>query len=364
VSSQPGLSGADAERPVVSPVASPIASPLVSTDELSRLLKSDDRPVVLDVRWRLGGPPGIDSYLDGHLPTAMFIDLDTELSGPAGAGGRHPLPDPATFESAMRTAGLHAGQLAVAYDDGDSTIAARLWWMLRYHGHQHVAVLDGGYKAWVVAGLPTSKVIRRPEPGDFTVTGTGGMPVLDAAGAGALARAGYLLDSRPGERYRGEIEPVDRVGGHIPGAISAPTRENVGPDGRLLDAEALARRFASLGLPTSSPARPTAPGGEPVRASGLGGEPVRATDLGGEPVRATDLGGEPVRATDLGGEPVRATDLGGEPVIGAYCGSGVTAAHQVLALQLAGLPAALYVGSWSGWSADPSRPVATGPDPG
>jgi thiosulfate/3-mercaptopyruvate sulfurtransferase len=324
VSSQPGLSGADAERPAVGPVVSPVVgpvgpvgpvvSPLVSTDELSRLLKSDDPPAVLDVRWRLGGPPGINSYLDGHLPTAMFIDLDTELSGPAGTGGRHPLPDPATFASAMRTAGLHAGQLAVAYDDGDSTIAARLWWMLRYHGHQHVAVLDGGYKAWVVAGKPTSKVIRRPEPGDFTVTRTGGMPVLDTAGAAALARAGYLLDSRPGERYRGEIEPVDRVGGHIPGAISAPTRENVGPDGRLLDAEALARRFASLGLPTGSPARPA--------------------------------------------------DPQGEPVIGAYCGSGVTAAHQVLALQLAGLPAALYVGSWSGWSADPSRPVATGPDPG
>ncbi|HUD38779.1 MAG TPA: sulfurtransferase [Streptosporangiaceae bacterium] len=318
MSSQPRLgredAAAPAANPVVSPVGSPVISPVVSTDELNRLLRSDDPPAVLDVRWRLGGPPGIDSYLDGHLPGAMFIDLDAELSGPAGAGGRHPLPHPATFESAMRTAGLHAGQLAVAYDDADSTVAARLWWMLRYHGHERVAVLDGGYKAWVVAGLPTSKVIRRPEPGDFTVTSTGGMPVLDEAGAAALARAGYLLDSRPGERYRGEIEPVDRVGGHIPGAISAPTRENVGPDGRLLDAGALARRFASLGLPA--------------------------------------------------GSPEQATGADGEPVVGAYCGSGVTAAHQVLALGIAGLPAALYVGSWSAWSADPSRPVATGPDPG
>jgi thiosulfate/3-mercaptopyruvate sulfurtransferase len=289
------------------------AGPVVDAGELSRLLESDEPPVVLDVRWRLGGPPGVDSYLAGHLPGAMFVDLDAELSGQPGAGGRHPLPQPAVFETAMRTAGLHRGQLAVAYDDGDSTIAARLWWMLRYYGHQRVAVLDGGYRAWVVAGLPASKVIRRPEPGDFVVTGSGGMPVIDEAGAERLARSGYLLDSRQGERYRGEVEPVDRVGGHIPGAISAPTRENVNADGRFLGEDELALRFTSLGLPVSS---------------------------------------------------VLAAGADGEPLIGAYCGSGVTAAHQVLALQLAGLPAALYVGSWSAWSADPSRPVATGSDRG
>jgi thiosulfate/3-mercaptopyruvate sulfurtransferase len=287
--------------------------PVVSVTELSRLLESDDAPVVLDVRWRIGGPPGIESYLDGHLPGATFVDLDREVSGPSGIGGRHPLPAPAAFAAVMRTAGLHAGQLAVAYDDGDSTIAARLWWTLRYFGHDQVAVLDGGYRGWVMAGLPTSKVIRRPEPGDFTIARTGGMPVLDEDSAARLARSGFLLDSRAGERYRGEVEPVDRVGGHIPGAISAPTRDNVTVDGRFRPTAELAERFASLGLPD---------------ASG------------------------------------QATSQEGEPVVGTYCGSGVTGAHQVLALELAGVPAALYVGSWSAWSADPARPVATGPDRG
>jgi thiosulfate/3-mercaptopyruvate sulfurtransferase len=298
------------------------AGPVIDPDELSRLL---DLPVtgqagasqprvqvvVLDVRWRLGGPPGIDSYADGHLPGAMFIDLDSELSGAPGQGGRHPLPESGVFENAMRAAGLHNDQFAVAYDDGDATIAARLWWMLRYYGHDQVAVLNGGYRAWTQAGLPISKAISRPAPGDFAVTRTGGMPVLDHAAAGRLARSGFLLDARQGERYRGEVEPVDPAAGHIPGAISAPTRENVGPDGRFASNDELARRFSSLGLPDSADA---------------------------------------------------ATGPEGEPVIGAYCGSGVTAAHEVLALELAGLPAALYVGSWSQWSADPSRPVATGPD--
>ncbi len=254
---------------------------------------------MLDVRWRLGGPPGIESYLAGHLPSARFVDLDTELSGRPGAGGRHPLPEPVKFEAAMRTAGLNDGQLAVAYDDGDSTVAARLWWMLRYYGHRRAAVLDGGFRGWATSSLPLSKVVRRPEPGNFAVSGTGGMPMLDDDQAGRLARSGYLLDSRVTGRYTGEIEPVDRVGGHIPGAISAPTKDNVGPDGLFLAPGDLARRFADLGL-------------------------------------------------------------GPGPVVGAYCGSGVTAAHQVLALELAGLPAALYVGSWSAWSSDPKRPVATG----
>jgi len=289
------------------------SQPVISTSELASLLKSPEPPAVLDVRWRLGGPPGINSYLDGHLPAAMFIDLDSELSGPPGAGGRHPLPDSAVFENSMRIAGLHEGQLAVAYDDGDSTISARLWWMLRYFGHDQVAVLDGGYRAWALAGLPISKLIRRPEPGDFSVRLTGGMPVLDDDGAARLARSGFLLDSRQSERYRGDVEPIDRTGGHIPGAISAPTRENVGADGQFLDQEELVGRFAALGLPSAGDLR---------------------------------------------------AGSNGEPVIGAYCGSGVTAAHQVLALHLAGLPAALYVGSWSAWSFDPARPVATGPDRG
>lgn len=303
MSSQPPSEAGDPPKP---------PGPVIGPNELAELLTSADRPVVLDVRWRLGGPPGIDSYLAGHLPKACFIDLDKDLSGPAGLAGRHPLPEARVVQAAMRTAGLRSGQLAVAYDDGDSTVAARLWWVLRYYGHDNVAVLDGGYRAWCAAGLPLTRVVSRPAPGDFTITETGQMPMLDEAQAAALARSGFLLDARAGERYRGEVEPVDRVGGHIPGAISAPTKDNVTADGRFLDRGELARRFAGLGLPA----------------------------------------------------PEQLAEQDGAPSIGAYCGSGVTAAHEVLALRLAGLPAALYVGSWSNWSADPTRPVATGPEPG
>lgn len=289
------------------------ADPVISRAELADLLASPNPPAVLDVRWRIGGPPGINSYLAGHLPGACFIDLDTELSAPPGSRGRHPLPPTAVFEAAMRAAGLHARQLAVAYDDSDGTIAARLWWMLRYYGHEQVAVLDGGYHGWATAGLRVTKVVTRPQPGDFAAGSPGGMPLLTDVEAGELARSGFLLDSRAAERYRGEIEPIDRIGGHIPGAISAPTKENVGDDGLLRPPDELARRFAALGLPAP---------------------------------------------------PAPVTVANGAPLIGAYCGSGVTAAHQVLALQRAGLPAALYVGSWSEWSSNPARPIATGPDPG
>jgi thiosulfate/3-mercaptopyruvate sulfurtransferase len=286
--------------------------PVISPEQLAALMATADRPVVLDVRWRLGGPPGIDSYLAGHLPKACFIDLDKDLSGQPGRAGRHPLPEPGRVQAAMRAAGLRPGQLAVAYDDGDSTVAARLWWTLRFYGHEQVAVMDGGYRGWAAIGLPLTRVVSRPEPSDFTIASSGQMPVLDDVQAAALARSGFLLDARAGERYRGEVEPVDRVGGHIPGAISAPTKENVRPDGRFKEPADLARQFADLGLPG----------------------------------------------------PDEGSGLDGPPQIGAYCGSGVTAAHEVLALHLAGLRAALYVGSWSNWSADPARPVATGPDPG
>ena len=263
--------------------------------------------MLLDVRWRLGGPPGIDSYRRGHLPGAVFADLDRDLAGPPGPAGRHPLPDPAAFQAAMRAAGVSQGRPVVVYDDGDATIAARGWWTLRYFGHQDVRVLDGGYRAWVGAGPKSFEVTTdepAPAPGDFTAE-PGHLPVLDAAGAQAAARTGLLLDARAGERYRGETEPADPVARHIPGAVSAPTAGNVNPDGTFRDAAELAARFAALG---AGPGVGT-PGGAPV---------------------------------------------------GAYCGSGVTAAHEVLALTLAGLPAALYVGSWSNWIADPARPVATG----
>jgi len=275
---------------------------LVSADKLAAELAQDPSPALLDVRWRLGGPPGIDSYRQGHLPGAVFADLDRDLAGPPGPPGRHPLPDPAVFQAAMRAAGVSRDRPVVVYDDGDAMSAARGWWTLRYFGHPDVRVLDGGYRAWAGAGLRVTTAGPAPVPGDFTAH-AGQMPVLDAAGALAVARTGLLLDARAGERYRGETEPVDPVAGHIPGAVSAPTAGNVNPDGTFKDPAELAARFAGLGV---------SPG----------------------------------------------------PPVAAYCGSGVTAAHEVLALALAGIPAALYVGSWSNWVTDPARPVATGGDGG
>jgi len=276
---------------------------LVSVASLALELASgpgDGSPVLLDVRWRLGGPPGLDRYREGHLAGAVFTDLDKVLAAAPGPAGRHPLPEAEEFQAAMRAAGVSQGRSAVVYDDGDSVAAARGWWVLRYYGHHDVRVLDGGYRAWLSAGLPVTTTEPAPPPGDFTAR-PGAMPLLDAAAAQAMARTGLLLDARARERYRGETEPVDPVAGHIPGAVSAPTAANLNPDGTFKDAAKLAARFTELGV--------TGPGGAAV---------------------------------------------------GAYCGSGVTAAHEVLALALAGIPAALYVGSWSNWVADPARPVATG----
>lgn len=279
------------------------SGPLISAAEVAEALAGSEPPAVLDVRWRLGGPPGIDSYLAGHLPGAVYLDLDSQLAGTPGDGGRHPLPGTADFEAAMRGAGVGAGQNVVVYDDADSTIAARLWWMLRYFGHDRVRVLDGGFRGWAAAGRAVSTGQVTAPAGDFSAK-PGQLPVLDADGAAEAARSGILLDARAPARYRGEIEPVDRVAGHIPGALSAPTAENVTADGVFRPAADLRARFADLGI-----------------------------------------------------------DGDGQQVA-VYCGSGVTAAHELLALALADIQAALYVGSWSGWVADPARPVATGPKPG
>jgi thiosulfate/3-mercaptopyruvate sulfurtransferase len=277
------------------------AGPLTDVLALARALAGPGPPVLLDVRWRLGGPPGIDSYRAGHLPRAVYADLDTDLAAEPGPEGRHPLPQPERFQAAMRRAGVSTGSAVVVYDASDATVAARAWWLLRYFGHRDCRVLDGGLAAWVAAGGQVERGDGgTPRAGDF-VARPGHMPVLDADAAAGLARRGMLLDARARERYRGESEPIDPVAGHIPGALSAPTTANVGPDGRFLTAAGLRARFAALG------------------ACGA---------------------------------------------VGAYCGSGVTAAHEVLALELAGIPAALYVGSWSNWVADPARPVATGPGPG
>jgi thiosulfate/3-mercaptopyruvate sulfurtransferase len=285
--------------------------PLIDVTSLARSMAAGPPPVLLDVRWRLAGspgPPGIVAYRAGHLPGAVFTDLDHDLSGAPGPGGRHPLPEAAAFQLAMRRAGVSDGRDVVVYDEADATAAARGWWMLRYFGHLRVRALDGGYRAWVAAGQPViTGEGGAPPPGDFTAR-PGGMRLLDAGGAADLARQGTLLDARAGERYRGEAEPIDPVAGHIPGAVSAPTAGNVLADGRFRPAPELRARFAALGV-------------------------TAAGDPGGA-------------------------------AAGSYCGSGVTAAHEVLALAVAGLPAALYVGSWSHWVTDPARPVATGPEPG
>lgn len=277
---------------------------LVEADRLAAELDRVDPPALLDVRWRLAGPPGRDDYAAGHLPGAVFVDLDTELCGHPGTAGRHPLPDPAALQAALRAAGIRAGHPVVVYDGGDGMAAARAWWTLRWAGHRPVRVLHGGYPAWLAAGLPVSTEAPDPTPGDVTVA-PGALPVLDAAEAARLAAAdaGVLLDVRAAPRYRGESEPIDPVAGHLPGAVNLPASGYVA-DGRFPAAEALRERFAAAGVAEGTP-------------------------------------------------------------VGAYCGSGVTAAQAVLALHLAGRPdAALYVGSWSNWVADPHRPVATGQTPG
>ncbi|WP_406455679.1 sulfurtransferase [Streptomyces sp. NBC_00876] len=273
--------------------------PIISASECVSESAGPRPPVLLDVRWQLGGPHGRPDYEAGHIPGAVFVDLEAELAGPAGDGGRHPLPDPAEFGAVMRRAGVGRDSSVIVYDGGQGWAAARAWWLLRWTGHRDVRVLDGGLAAWTGE---LSKEIPVPAEGDF-VPVPGALPLLDADGAAALARSGLLLDARAGERYRGEVEPIDRVAGHIPGAVSAPTGQNVGPDGRYLSAEDLASRFSGLGA------------------------------------------------------------TGDSAGIGVYCGSGVSGAHEVLALEIAGYRAALYAGSWSQWSSDESRPVATGPDP-
>ncbi|MET8637614.1 sulfurtransferase [Streptomyces sp. NPDC004096] len=279
---------------------------IISASELASDLAASRPPTLLDVRWQLsaaaaaGAPPfdGRAAHASGHIPGAVFVDLDADLAGPPGPAGRHPLPTLEHFGAAMRAAGVVSDAPVVVYDGGQGWSAARAWWMLRWTGHPDVRVLDGGLAAWEG---PLATGAEEPVPGDFRPV-PGGLPLLDADGAAAVARTGLLLDARAGERYRGEVEPIDRVGGHIPGAVSAPTTENVTGSGHFLPAVELARRFESLGVKEGTE-------------------------------------------------------------VGVYCGSGVSAAHEVLALTIAGFGAALYAGSWSEWSADDSRPVAVGADP-
>jgi thiosulfate/3-mercaptopyruvate sulfurtransferase len=277
---------------------------LVDADGLAEELAGPRPPVLLDVRWALGDPHGREHHREGHVPGAVYVDLDTELAGHTGnpTDGRHPLPELADLQAAARRWGVRADRPVVAYDASGGLAAARAWWLLRWAGHTDVRLLDGGLAAWQSAGRPIEAgEVPDPEPGDVVLSG-GHLPVLDADEAAELARSGLLLDARAAERYRGEVEPVDPRAGHVPGAVSAPTGDNLGPDGLFRTATELRERFAGLGL--------------------------------------------------------------GEGPVGVYCGSGVTAAHEVAALAALGVGAALFPGSWSAWSSDPDRPVATGAERG
>jgi thiosulfate/3-mercaptopyruvate sulfurtransferase len=281
----------------------PFPTPLIAVDALAAMLEAAApraHPSLLDVRWQVTTGADRQAYLAGHIPGAAFVDLDTQLSAPPGPGGRHPLPTAEAFTDAMRAAGVHAERPVVVYDDAASITAARAWWLLRYFGHAAVAVLDGGLAAWTAAGHALERESATPAPtrGDFTAR-PGGMPIVDAEQAAALpAAGGVLIDARDPQRYAGEVEPIDPVAGHIPGAVNRPTTANVEAKGHFLSPADLRAAFARLGIDAEGAA------------------------------------------------------------VAAYCGSGVAAAHEVLALELAGRRAALYPGSWSDWITDPDRPVA------
>jgi thiosulfate/3-mercaptopyruvate sulfurtransferase len=291
-------------------------SPLISVEELATLLEGDAPPVVVDLRWYLGRPgAGHAAYLEGHLPGAIFLDLDADLADPNGLGapGRHPLPDPAQFATRMAQAGIGDGTRVVGYDDVGGWVAARLWWMLDNLGFgrrgiagEWVGVLDGGIKAWVEARRPLSTEARAGNPAKGSLhLAERWHGVIEREDLKGRLGSVTLLDARAPERYRGEVEPVDPVAGHIPTAVNAPHGANLGPDGGFRDAAALRQRYAELGITPASE---------------------------------------------------------GEVVVS--CGSGTSATHHSLAMRVAGLPdPILYVGSYSDWSRS-GEPVATGPEPG
>jgi len=280
-------------------------SPLIQVDELARLLVGPEaaRPVVLDVRYRMGTSAGQREFEDNHLPGASYVAMGTQLATirADGVGGRHPMPTDETFSAAMRSAGVTMSRLVVAYDDWASLPASRLWWLLRHLGFLNVRVLDGGIAAWTAAGQPTESGPVTPGAGDFTAFSMGMGRLLDATGATRYAAGHLLLDARPADRFRGENETIDAVAGHIPGAVSSPALANVDRHGRFLPAEELARRFHELGAEDGK-------------------------------------------------------------IIGTYCGSGVQATHLALALSVAGITdrADVYIGSWSDWITSPDRPIARG----
>ncbi len=275
-------------------------SPLVSTRDLTHRLGTGEPVTVLDVRYQTGVPDGRPEYLAGHLPGAVYVDLDADLAappaGPGDPGGRHPLPPTDVFEAAMQRVGVRADRPVVVYDDWGGRAASRAWWLLRYHGHRDVRVLDGGWAAWRDAGGEVEEGEVTPEPGDF-MADPGHLPVVETEDVLAVE---VLVDARAPERYAGEHEPIDPVAGHVPGAVNVPTTDNLAADGTFKAPDELRRTYAAVGA-------------------------VAGAD------------------------------------VAAYCGSGVTACHDLLALAVARVPAALYAGSWSDWVSDPTRPVGGSP---
>ena len=276
---------------------------LIDSTTLASQLDRDDL-VIFDCRFELGNVHwGEAEFADAHLPGAQYLHLDRDLSSPiTPASGRHPLPDPDALARRLGALGVDSTRQVIAYDQGNGAHASRLWWLARWIGLVNVAVLDGGIAAWRAAGLPLEKAVRQPQPRTLTARVTPGAWLTSAEVDALRVRPGTLLvDARGAERFAGRNETIDPVAGHVPGARSHPFLGNLGPDGRFLSAELLRSRWTTLlgALPPSS--------------------------------------------------------------LIAMCGSGVTACHNLLALEHAGLPGArLYAGSWSEWIRDPRRPVATG----
>ena len=278
-------------------------TPLVSTADLASRL-SDSRVVIVDVRHDLAQPEawGEAQYRAAHIPGARFAHLDSDLSAHrTGRNGRHPLPSPEAAAATFSRLGIEPGKEVVAYDQGSGMFAARLWWMLRWLGHDDVAVLDGGFEKWRREGRAVTAEVPPPAHAKFVSRHPSPTLSADDVRRALDANALSLVDARAGERYRGEVEPLDPVAGHIPCARNRPYAENLNPDGTFKPPEALRREFAAL----------------------------------------------------LGTTPL-------DRVV-HYCGSGVSACHNLLAMEVAGLPGTrLYPGSWSEWCSDATRPVATG----
>jgi thiosulfate/3-mercaptopyruvate sulfurtransferase len=276
---------------------------LIDTNVLFEQLSRDDL-VLFDCRFDLGNVQwGEAEYANAHLPGALYLHLDRDLSSPITmSSGRHPLPDPVSFARRLSTLGVGADCQLIAYDQGNAAHAARLWWLARWIGIRNVAVLDGGIAAWRAAGLPLESTVRKRQPRELTVSlDSRAWVTTDEVDELRLRPGNLLIDARGSERFAGRNETIDPVAGHVPGARNRPFADNLGNDGRFLPAAELRRRFGTL----------------------LGSLPPAA--------------------------------------LISMCGSGVTACHNLLALEHSGLTGArLYAGSWSEWIRDPRRPIATG----